>query len=193
MLANAKSLYADSKGIANTTVKQEEDLSARSLTVSERDRAVVENERDLQVHREAVDTSLERKLKGVASHEASLHTHEATLAEEQKKLEMTQLTVSNHELAADIRHARLDTREAELVDRERRLAEAELQELAAARQRLEELHAAQSSEAQKVWDFLGQTEAALVPLGFSPIHPVGRVGEVTTALPLLDSVGVKMS
>jgi hypothetical protein len=32
----------------------------------------------------------------------------------------------------------------------------------------------------------------VVPLGFSPIHPLGLVGEVTATLPLLDSTGVKM-
>jgi hypothetical protein len=85
---------------------------------------VVEKERDLQVHREAVDTWLERELKGVTSREAGLDTRNATLAEERKKLEETWLTVSNRELANDISHARLDTREAGLGDRERRLAEA---------------------------------------------------------------------
>jgi hypothetical protein len=35
MLANAKSLYDDVKGCANTTIKQEVDLNARSLAVSE--------------------------------------------------------------------------------------------------------------------------------------------------------------
>jgi hypothetical protein len=92
--------------------------------------------------------------------------------------------VSYRELTADIRHAHLDTREVELVDRERRLVEVQLQELAVARQRLEEVQAARASEAQKVWDFLGQTEAMLVALGFSPICPMGLVGEVTAALPL---------
>jgi hypothetical protein len=55
------------------------------------------------------------------------------------------------------------------------------------------LQAAQAGEAQKVWDFLGKTEATLVPLGFSPIRPVGIVGAVTATLPLLDFVGTKMS
>jgi hypothetical protein len=39
---------------------------------------------------------------------------------------------------------------------------------------------------------LGQTEAALVPLDFIPICPMGPVGEVTDALLLLDSAGAKM-
>jgi hypothetical protein len=101
--------------------------------------------------------------------------------------------VSNLELITDFRHACLDTREAELVDRERRLVEAQLHELAVAHQRLEELQVTRAGEAQKVWDFLGQTEATLAPLGFSPICPVGSVGEVTAAVPQLESMGAKMS
>jgi hypothetical protein len=61
-----------------------------------------------------------------------------------------------------------------------------------ARSRLEELQAARAGEAQKVWDFLGQTEAALVPLGFSPLHAGDPVEDVSAALPLLDSIGAKM-
>lgn len=139
------------------------------------------------------DTRLERELKGVASHEDGLDYRETALSEEWKKLEETRLMLSNRELATDIRHARLDTREAELVDRERRLAEARLQELAAAHQRLKELQAAWAGEVQKVWDFLGHTEDALVPLGFSPIRPVGLIRVVTVVLPLLNFAGVKMS
>jgi hypothetical protein len=45
-----------------------------------------------------------------------------------------------------------------------------LQELATTRNKLEELQAARAGEVQKVWDFLGQTEAVLVPLGFSPLR-----------------------
>jgi hypothetical protein len=48
------------------------------------------------------------------------------------------------------------------------------------------------AESQKVWDFLGQTEIALVPLGISPLHSREPVQEVSTALPLLDSTGAKM-
>jgi hypothetical protein len=58
MLADATSLYDDAEAYANTTIKLEEDLSVRLLVVSEQERAVVEKERDLQVHREAVDTHL---------------------------------------------------------------------------------------------------------------------------------------
>jgi hypothetical protein len=32
-----------------------------------------------------------------------------------------------------------------------------------------------------------------VPLGFSPIRPVGPAGQVIVALPLLDCAGAKMS
>jgi hypothetical protein len=48
-------------------------------------------------------------------------------------------------------------------------------------------------EAQKVWDFLGQAESALVPFGFSPLRSRVPAQEVNTELPLLDSTGAKMS
>jgi hypothetical protein len=44
-------------------------------------------------------------------------------------------------------------------------------------------------EAQKVWDFLGQTETTLVPLGFHPLHSREPIQEVGTMLLLLDSAG----
>jgi hypothetical protein len=39
---------------------------------------------------------------------------------------------------------------------------------------------------------LGQTETALVPLGFNPIRSREPVQEVSVTLPLLDSAGAKM-
>jgi hypothetical protein len=50
----------------------------------------------------------------------------------------------------------------------------------------------QEVEAQKIWDFLGQTEMALVPLGFSPIHSREPAREVSNVLPVLDSMGARM-
>jgi hypothetical protein len=47
-------------------------------------------------------------------------------------------------------------------------------------------------EAQKVWDIVGQTEAALVPLSFSPIRSAERAQEVSNVLPMLESVGAKL-
>jgi hypothetical protein len=44
-----------------------------------------------------------------------------------------------------------------------------MQELAATQKTLEELQVSWAGEARRVWDFLGQTKAALVPLGFSPL------------------------
>jgi hypothetical protein len=57
---------------------------------------------------------------------------------------------------------------------------------------LEELQVARAGKAQRVWDFLGQTEAVLVPLYFSPLHTEDPVEEVSTTLPLLDSARAKM-
>jgi hypothetical protein len=83
-------------------------------------------------------------------------------------------------------------REKVLVDTEKQLATTQLWERVAACKRLEELQAAQATGAQKVWDFLGQTHTALVPLGFSPPHFGEPVQEVSIALSLLDFVGAKM-
>jgi hypothetical protein len=73
-----------------------------------------------------------------------------------------------------------------------KLVERQLLEVATTRGRLEELRVARVGEAQKVWDFLGQTEAALVLLGFSPLHTGDPVEEVSAALPLLGSAWAKM-
>jgi hypothetical protein len=97
------------------------------------------------------------------------------------------------ELAADVKEGTLDTRAAVVVDRERRLAKQQMQELAVAQKRLEELQAIRVGEAQKVWDFLGQAESALVPFGFNPLRFRVPVQEVSAELPLLDSAGAKMS
>jgi hypothetical protein len=53
--------------------------------------------------------------------------------------------------------------------------------------------ASRAGEAQRVWNFLGQTDAALVLLGFSHVrtgHPAPKIGIV---LLLLDLAGTKMS
>jgi uncharacterized protein (DUF3084 family) len=88
------------------------------------------------------------------SHESNLNSREATLAAERKNLEETRTVVLARELATGIRDVCLNSREKELADREKRLAESEqqlaerqLQELATARSRLEELQAAWVGEA----------------------------------------------
>jgi hypothetical protein len=117
---------------------------------------------------------------------------------ERKDLEETRAMVLARELTVDIRDIGLNSRAEELADREKRLAEREQrlvgrqpQELATTHSRLEELQATQAGKAQKVWDFLGQTEAALMPLGFSPLRARDPM-VVSAVLPLLDSTGAKM-
>jgi hypothetical protein len=75
-------------------------------------------------------------------------SREATVAAERKDLEETRTMVLAHELITDIRDSGLNSREEELAGRQ-------LQELATAHSRLEELQAARAGVAQKVWDFLG--------------------------------------
>jgi hypothetical protein len=79
-----------------------------------------------------------------------------------------------------------------LADRKKQVAVMPRRELAAMQKRLEEVQVAPATEAQKVCDFLGQTETTLVPLSFSPLCSREPVLEVGSALPLLDSIGVKM-
>jgi hypothetical protein len=97
------------------------------------------------------------------------------------------------ELEANVNESNLNTKKVELADREKWLAERQLQELAAAQKRLEELHASWAGEAQRVRDSLRQTESALVPLGFSPLRSRLSAQEVGAVLPLFDSAGAKMS
>jgi hypothetical protein len=66
---------------------------------------------------------------------------------EHRDFEDTRASILAHELAADTREGALETRAAEVADMERLLG-----------------------EAQKVWDFLGQAESALVSFGFSPLQ-----------------------
>jgi hypothetical protein len=132
-------------------------------TVVERERAVEELEQRL-LEREGLDNiKLGRELEALATRESNLDDARPLprQSREQKALEDARLTVMARELAADVREADRDTRAAELADKEKRLAERQTQELAATQKRLEEW---------RVWDFLGYTEAALVPFGFSPLR-----------------------
>jgi hypothetical protein len=65
----------------------------------------------------------------------------------------------------------LRVQEVELVVQEWQLAERQMQELVVAQKRLEDIHVSFVSEAQSVWSFLCQADAALAPLDFNPIRP----------------------
>jgi hypothetical protein len=87
----------------------------------------------------------------------------------------------------------LRVQEAELVVQERQLAERQMQELVVAQKRLEDIHVSFASEAQSVWSFLCQADAALAPLDFNPIRTGHSTPEVGIMLSLLDSAGTKIS
>jgi hypothetical protein len=72
------------------------------------------------------------------------------------------------------------------------LVKKQFQELAATRRKMEELQAAWVVKAQRVWDFLLQTETMLAPLGFSSLRSRDPVWEASTVLPLLDSMVANM-
>jgi hypothetical protein len=170
MLAEAKELYASTEARANGTIKQAEELAMRVRAIEEREQAVDELEQKLQEREALDDLRLERELAGLATHESSLKSREAALAAEQKDFEDVCASVLARELVANVRENALDTRATEVADRERWLAEQQMQELAAAQKRMEDLQAVRVGEAQKVCDFLGWAESALVPFGFSPLR-----------------------
>jgi hypothetical protein len=149
MLADAKELYDSAEARANSTIKQEEELVAHVHVVEERERAVDELEQKLQEREALEDIRLERELAGLATHGSSLESHEATLAAEQKDFEDARASILARELTADVRKSALDTRAAKMIDREKRLAEQQMQELAAAQKRLEDLQAIRAGKRRK--------------------------------------------
>jgi hypothetical protein len=192
MLAEAKELYASAEARANSTINQAEELAVLVHAIEEQEQVMDELEQKLQEWEALDDLRLERELAGLAMHESSLERCEAALTAKQRDFEDTRASVLACELAADTKECALETRVVEVVDRERLRAEQQMQGLAAAQKWLENLQAVRVGEAQKVWDFLGQVESALVPFGFSPLWSEIRAREVSAKLPLLDSTGAKM-
>jgi hypothetical protein len=94
------------------------------------------------------DLKIDCELEALATRESSLDSHEATLEAEWKALEDGLLKVIARELTTIVKEANLNTKVVELADKEKRLAERQMQELVAAKKRLEELHASWPSEAQ---------------------------------------------
>jgi hypothetical protein len=68
-----------------------------------------------------------------------------------------------------------------------------MQELVVPQKGLEDLRASRAGDGQRVWSFLGQVDAALASFGFSPIQGGNAAPEASVVLPLLDSVGRKIS
>jgi hypothetical protein len=110
----------------------------RICAVVERERAV-ELEQRLQEREGLDDIKLDRELEALATCESSLDSRGGTLEAERKGLEDARLTVTAREFAADVRETDLNTKAAELADREKCLVERQMQELAVAQKRLEEL------------------------------------------------------
>jgi hypothetical protein len=79
------------------------------------------------------------------------------------------------------------------VAQERQLVERQMQQLVVAQKGLEDLQASRAGDGQRVWSFLGQADAALASFSFSPIRGGNAAPEAGVVLPLLDSVGRKIS
>jgi hypothetical protein len=111
---------------------------------------------------------------------------------EQERLRKMREDLLTRELAISSQEGSLEHCTTELAAREKQLAEREVQELTATCKVVEEVQATHAAEAQKVWDFLGHTETALVPLVFSPIRSGGPAQEMSQVLPALDSAGARI-
>jgi hypothetical protein len=139
LLEDAKELYAKAEACADATIKQQEDLNGSTIDVGQRELMVVEQEQELQERKKEVTGMLERGRDELLSREADLNTREATLEAEQNRMRELLMDLLARELAANLQANHLAFREKKLVDKEKRLAEKQLQELATACKRLEEL------------------------------------------------------
>jgi hypothetical protein len=119
----------------------------RVHAIEEQEWAVDELEQKLQEWEALDDLRLEHELAGLATHESGLESRETALMAEQRDFDNARASVLARELVADIREDDLDTRVVEVADRERRLAEQQMQELAVAQRRLEDLQAIRVGEA----------------------------------------------
>jgi hypothetical protein len=148
----------------------------------------------LQEKEEEIVGKLARERSELESHAADLSAHEAALAMERGHMWKTREDLCNHELSISTQQGILEDRaialtskEKDLADKEKRLVKTELQGLATKCKTVEELQATQEVKAQKVWDFLGQTEMVLAPLGFSSIRSREPARAVSNKLPMLES------
>jgi hypothetical protein len=139
LLEDAKELYAKAEACADATIKQQEDLNGSTIDVGQRELMVVEQEQELQERKKKVTGMLERGRDELLSREADLNTREATLEAEQNRMRELLMDLLARELTANLQANHLAFREKKLVDKEKRLAEKQLQELATACKRLEEL------------------------------------------------------
>jgi hypothetical protein len=175
LMEKAKQMFAAAEGHGEANIKAQENLKNQAIAISHWEQEVVELEKELQEKEEEVDNMLEHGHNELSSCEADLDTHKTTLEADRKKLGDLRREVLAHELTADLKPNHLAFREKEMADREKQQAVTQPQ-------------AAWAID----WDFLGQIETALVLLGFRPLHSGEPVQEVTTMLPWLDSIWVKM-
>jgi hypothetical protein len=159
MLADAKELHTSTETRASAVIKQEEDLTACTCAIDQREHVAEDLEEKLQEREGLDDLKLDRELESLASHESDLVSCQASLEVEWRNVEDAYLKVLSHELAAEVHEANLRTQAAELADMERPLAERQMWELVTAQKRLEDLQASRAGEAWRVWDFLALVES----------------------------------
>jgi hypothetical protein len=114
--------------------------------LQEREGQLQEWEGQLQEREELDDITLRRELEVLSTCETSLNHREADLEREQKALEDARAQILAHELDANS----LRDQEARLAALEWQLAERQMQELAIAQKRLENLQASRARDGQHV-------------------------------------------
>jgi hypothetical protein len=115
LMEDAKELYAEAEveAHANTTIKQQEDLNGRTITVGQRQWVVVEQEQELQEKEEVIGT-LECGRTELSSREADLTTRDTTLEANQKRMGELCMSLLAYKLAADLQENNLAFRGKEL-------------------------------------------------------------------------------
>jgi hypothetical protein len=110
LMEDAKELYAEAEveAHANTTIKQQEDLNGRTITVGQRQWVVVEQEK------EEVIGTLECGHTELSSREADLNTRDTTLEANQKRMGELCMSLLAYKLAADLQENNLAFRGKEL-------------------------------------------------------------------------------
>jgi hypothetical protein len=199
VLQDFKEAHAEADACVEACTKLQADLEQHVSDVSRRELTMAGQEWELHENEEESACKLQRENNELQALVNDLSTCDATVEAEEEYIRKThedlfthELTIISQEGTLECHAIELASKEKELAAREKWLADAWLQELATTRKTMEELRAAQAVEAQKVWDFLGQTEMTLVPLSFSPMRSGDLTQEVSNMLPVLESAGAKM-
>ena len=152
--------------------RQENAIAEQEVSVTRREREVQKDEANLIGQRQEIARSLKTLIeqaeasrwecKALDSHRATLEQEEAALKEKARQAEEMLAAARREEAASGEKACQAD----EMLAGARRL---------------------QRWGAQRITDWVGEVNSALVPLGFSPIRAAVAATLVADALPVLDS------